>query len=75
MANVAALQSQAELEQLKAQMAAMQAQAIVDPGPVSTPIASGNADLLAHIQQLAQLKDSGVLSEEEFQAAKAKLLG
>lgn len=32
------------------------------------------ADLTTQLQQLAQLKESGVLSDEEFQAAKAKLL-
>jgi hypothetical protein len=31
--------------------------------------------MIAQLQQLADLKNAGVLSEEEFQAAKAKLLG
>ncbi|MBE9138103.1 SHOCT domain-containing protein [Nodosilinea sp. LEGE 07088] len=77
MANAAAMQSQAELEQLQAQMAAMQAQQAVaaTPTPAATPAAApaGN-DMLAQLQQLAQLKESGVLSDEEFQLAKAKLL-
>ncbi|HWV49623.1 MAG TPA: SHOCT domain-containing protein [Microbacterium sp.] len=30
--------------------------------------------MLAQLQQLAALKDAGVLSDEEFAAAKAKLL-
>ncbi|WP_345941172.1 SHOCT domain-containing protein [Microbacterium sp. Se63.02b] len=30
--------------------------------------------MIAKLQQLASLKDSGVLSEEEFAAAKQKLL-
>jgi hypothetical protein len=30
--------------------------------------------MIAQLQQLAQLKEAGVLSEEEFNAAKAKLL-
>ena len=33
------------------------------------------ADLTAQIQQLAQLHDAGALSDEEFAAAKQKLLG
>jgi hypothetical protein len=33
------------------------------------------ADLTSQLTQLAQLKNDGVLSEEESQAAKAKLLG
>ena len=32
------------------------------------------ADLTAQLQQLAQLHDSGVLTDEEFAAAKSKLL-
>jgi hypothetical protein len=35
--------------------------------------APGN-DLIFEIEQLAQLKNAGVLTAEEFQAAKAKLL-
>jgi hypothetical protein len=32
-------------------------------------------DLTAQLQQLAQLHESGVLSDDEFAAAKQKLLG
>lgn len=32
-------------------------------------------DTIAKLQQLAQLRDSGALTEEEFQAQKAALLG
>src|SRR4051794_38577882 len=42
------------------------------PAPAAEPAGD---DLVGKINQLAQLKDSGVLSEEEFSAAKAKLLG
>lgn len=73
----AANQSQAELEQMKTQLAAMQArqlqadqaQAIAAAAPSAQP------DLIAQLQQLTQLKQAGALSEDEFQAAKAKLLG
>ena len=41
------------------------------PPPQPRP---GTPDLTAQLMQLGQLKDQGVLSEEEFQAAKAKLL-
>ena len=41
----------------------------------ATPSAPTGDDLVSKLQQLAQLKDSGVLSDEEFQAAKAQLLG
>jgi hypothetical protein len=36
--------------------------------------ATGTSDLTAQLNQLAQLKQAGILSEEEFAAAKAKLL-
>ncbi|MET0863790.1 MAG: SHOCT domain-containing protein [Nakamurella sp.] len=44
------------------------------PEPAAEPAPAGD-DLVSKINQLAQLKDSGVLSEEEFSAAKGKLLG
>ncbi|MGZ3677169.1 MAG: SHOCT domain-containing protein [Ktedonobacterales bacterium] len=43
--------------------------------PAPQPVPQGQSDLTAQLQQLIQLKESGALSEEEFQAAKAKLLG
>ena len=49
----------------------------VAPPPVqyAAPVEQAPAaDLTAQIQQLAQLHDSGALSDEEFAAAKAKLL-
>ena len=48
------------------------------PGNVVAPqpavAAPAGDDLTAQLQQLANLKASGVLSEEEFVAAKAKLI-
>ena len=67
MADQAALSNQYEMEQMQAQMEAMQvqqAQAAVSPPP----------DLTAKLQQLAELKASVVLSEDEFAAAKDKIL-
>jgi hemolysin activation/secretion protein len=43
--------------------------------PPPAPAAPAEDDLVGRIQQLAGLRDSGVLSEEEFAAAKGKLLG
>jgi hypothetical protein len=76
-AQTAANQSQAELEQMKAQLAAMQAQQLqADQAQATTAAApSARPDLIAQLQQLTQLKQAGALSEDEFQAAKAKLLG
>jgi len=45
------------------------------PPPPPAPAAAPAPDLSAQLQQLAALKAQGVLSEEEFAAAKAKLLG
>jgi Short C-terminal domain len=83
-AQAQAQQSQAQVEQMQAQMAAMQAQqaqaqmAAMQAQPAqqaSTASPGGGTDMMAQLQQLAKLKESGILSDEEFQAAKAKLLG
>lgn len=39
------------------------------------PAASSTDDMLAQLQKLGELKTAGVLTEEEFQAQKAKILG
>jgi hypothetical protein len=44
------------------------------PAPAS-PAAPAGDDLTAQLQQLSQLHNAGVLSDDEFTAAKAKLLG
>jgi hypothetical protein len=58
------------------QAAAAPAAAPAAPAPVDAPPAGGlTDDAIAQLKQLAELKDSGVLTEEEFAAQKAKLLG
>jgi Short C-terminal domain len=86
-AQAQAQQSQAQIEQMQAQMAAMQAQPAqaqmaalqaqqAQPAQqAGTASPGGGTDMMAQLQQLAKLKESGILSDEEFQAAKAKLLG
>lgn len=64
-----AAQQQAQID-AAAQAAAAQYAA---PAAPAVPAPAGN-DMLAQLQQLAALKDAGVLSDEEFAAAKAKLL-
>jgi len=44
------------------------------PAPAAAP-APAEDDLVGRLQQLAGLRDAGVLSEDEFAAAKGKLLG
>ena len=46
------------------------------PPPPPEPAAPSGADAdLARLQQLGELRASGVLTEEEFQAQKARILG
>jgi hypothetical protein len=50
------------------------------PAPVAAPAhapapAASAVDTVAELQKLAGLKDQGILSDAEFTAAKAKLLG
>jgi len=68
--------SQQQYEQAYQQGAAeaqAQQQAYVPPPPVAAP-AAPQADLTAKLQQLADLHTSGVLTDEEFTAAKQKML-
>jgi len=53
------------------QVAAQQPQVVYAEAPAP---AGGGDDLAAQIGRLADLKAQGVLSEEEFEAAKAKLI-
>lgn len=73
-------QSQQQAYEAQAQQAAMDqaaaqavanAQAAQAPAPAAAP---AQDDLMAKITQLAQLHAQGILSDEEFAAAKAKLL-
>lgn len=63
---------QAQMEQMQAQQAAAAAAA---PAAAAAAPAGASPDLTAQLGQLAQLHQAGVLSDEEFAAAKAKLLG
>jgi HrpA-like RNA helicase len=56
------------------QAAAAQQQVEEAPAPAPPPPAPA-ADPIAQLTQLAALKDSGALTEAEFEAQKAKLLG
>jgi hypothetical protein len=38
------------------------------------PVASSGADMIEQLKQLAELKNQGILTEEEFAAQKAKIL-
>ena len=49
-----------------------QAQYAAPPPPPSAP---AEVDTVAQLKELAQLKEAGILTEEEFAAQKAKILG
>ena len=62
------------------QEAAQAAQAAPPPPPApavpqDAPPAAGSGDLMDQLERLGNLKTSGLLSDEEFSAAKAQLLG
>ena len=73
---------QYEAQQQQAQMDAAAQQAVAQqqaargaaPAPAPAP-AAGGTDLVAELQKLGALRDQGILSDDEFAAAKAKLLG
>jgi Short C-terminal domain len=48
-----------------------------EPAPAPAPVAAAAPapDPIEQLKELAQLKDQGILTEEEFAAQKAKILG
>ncbi len=77
----AAVQSQQEIAALQAQQAALQTQVAAQAAPApAAPIAAapaapaGGIDM-EKLKQLGELHTAGILTDEEFAAAKAKVLG
>ena len=68
-------QQQADAEAAEQQQAAPPKQAYAPPPPPPQPQAPTETDMLTQLQQLGELKTAGVLTEEEFAAQKAKILG
>ena len=64
---------QQEAMNAAAQQAVAQQQAAAAQAPPAAP--AGGTDVVAELQKLAALKEQGILSDDEFAAAKAKLLG
>jgi hypothetical protein len=62
----------AEAEAAAAERAAQQYARL---GPVPPEPAAGQDDVVSRLDDLARLRDAGVLSAAEFEAAKGKLLG
>ena len=57
-------------------MDAQQAQAAPAPPPAPAPAAApaGDVDITGELTKLAEMRNNGILTDEEFAAAKAKLL-
>ncbi|GCE42269.1 hypothetical protein Rhow_006208 [Rhodococcus wratislaviensis] len=66
-------EQQARIDEAAQQQYAEQ-QAAQQQAPPPPPAPAGG-DLVSRLQELAGLKEAGVLTDEEFAAAKAKLLG
>ena len=69
-----AQQQQAQM-QAAAQQAVAQQQAAMAAAQPPAPAAAPATDLVGELQKLGALRDQGILSDAEFAAAKAKLLG
>ena len=51
-----------------------QQQQYAQPAPAPAPSAGPDDDSIGKLKQLADLKDQGILTQEEFDAQKAKIL-
>lgn len=68
--------AQIAAQQQQAYLAQAAAAAPPTPAPAAAPASSGGStDVIEQLRALAELKDQGVLTEAEFAAQKAKLLG
>jgi len=71
-----AMDSQAQMADMQQQLTDLQAQQAPPPAaPAAAPAPAAGGDLIGELEKLASLKSAGILSDEEFAAAKAKLLG
>jgi hypothetical protein len=62
-------------QQAQMQAAAQQAVAQQQPAAAAPAPAGGGNDTVAELERLAGLRQQGILTDEEFAAAKQKLLG
>ena len=73
-AQQASTEHQAELADMQRQLDEAKA-AEAPAAPQAAPASAAGDDLMAQLSKLADLKAAGVLSDQEFASAKAKLLG
>jgi hypothetical protein len=69
-----AQQQQAQMDAAAQQAVAQQAAAQQAAAPLP-PAAAAGVDLVGELQKLSTLREQGILTDDEFAAAKAKLLG
>src|SRR5262245_31171809 len=67
--------SQQEEAQYYEQQQYAQQQQYAAPPPAPAPAAAPATDTVTQLKELAELKNQGILTEEEFAAQKAKILG
>ncbi|WP_157000836.1 SHOCT domain-containing protein [Agromyces laixinhei] len=70
-----AQQQQAQIDAAAQQAVAQQQAAMGVASPQAAAAPAGGVDIVAELQKLGALKEQGILSDDEFAAAKAKLLG
>lgn len=62
-------------QQKYANQAAAQQEAAAEQAAPAAPAAAPQDDLVSQLESLAKLRDQGILTDEEFSAKKAQLLG
>ncbi|WP_231563017.1 SHOCT domain-containing protein [Microbacterium mangrovi] len=72
--DAAAQQAVAQQQAAYAQQQAAQQAYVQQTAPAAPAAPAGGVDVVAELQKLAALKEQGILSDDEFAAAKAKLL-
>jgi hypothetical protein len=65
---------QQQIEMMKAQQAQAAAQPAAAPAPAPAAASAGGTDMNSKLREIAQLHKDGILSDEEFAQAKAKIL-
>jgi Short C-terminal domain/Domain of unknwon function (DUF3824) len=68
-------QEQQQYDQQMAQQQQQYAPPPPPPPPPPAPAATDMSDKIAQLQQLGQLHEQGILTDEEFYAQKTKILG
>ncbi len=64
-----------QMSRAQQEAAEQQQQAAPPPPPPAAAPATGSDDMITQLQKLGELHQQGILTDEEFAAQKAKLLG